>query len=264
LVTLFGYGLLVWRILMYKPFTSTDDSHAHSLHTLEELYGFNDFMESIGSVIDLGCGTGNDLVWWATRTTDDDTNTPLNIRCVGIDTNANFSGTKPYPNISCSDMDFEEKLHVNNSFDILWSHDAFQYAINPVATLTSWYDIATENAMLILIVPQTTNIMYNQEHYDQQNYQYYNHTLVSLIHMLAVSGWDCSDGFFKKDHTTPWLHAVVYKGKHKPMNPRTTSWYNLVELNVLPESAVASINTYGYLRQQDLVLPWITGSYTKY
>jgi hypothetical protein len=41
---------------------------------------------------------------------------------------------------------------------------------------------------------------------------------------------------------------------------QTTTWYELAEKNLLPETAVASINRYGYLRQQDLVLAWIDKS----
>ena len=54
-------------------------SHAHSQQTLNALYEYDDFMESIATMVDLGCGTGLDLEWWATRTTRDDNPQPLNI-----------------------------------------------------------------------------------------------------------------------------------------------------------------------------------------
>ena len=84
--------------------------------------------------------------------------------------------------------------------------------------------------------------------------------MVSLIHTLAVSGFDCSSGSFLKNPTDPWLHAVVYKSEHAPMDPRTTSWYQLSELNLLPESAMRSIQRHGYPRQRDLLLPWLDKS----
>ena len=84
--------------------------------------------------------------------------------------------------------------------------------------------------------------------------------MVSLIHTLAVSGFDCAGGFFKKQPDDPWLHAVVYKGSVKPMDPRVTSWYHLAEKGLLPTSAVHSLNKYGYVRQRDLVLPWLDKS----
>jgi hypothetical protein len=78
--------------------------------------------------------------------------------------------------------------------------------------------------------------------------------------MLAVSGWDCRSGFFKKNPTDNWIHAIVYKSDHKPMDPRTTTWYQLSEIGLLPESADASIQAHGELQQQELILPWLDKS----
>jgi len=85
--------------------------------------------------------------------------------------------------------------------------------------------------------------------------------LVSLIHMLAITGWDCAGGFFRKLSDDPWLHAMVYRSDQGPSDPRNTSWYELAESGLLPESAVRSIMKYGYLRQRDLTLPWIDKSF---
>ena len=78
--------------------------------------------------------------------------------------------------------------------------------------------------------------------------------------MLAISGWDCNAGFFKKDPNDTWLNAVVYKSQHKPMNPKTTSIYELAERKLLPESAEKCVNRFGELRQQELILPWLDKS----
>jgi hypothetical protein len=78
--------------------------------------------------------------------------------------------------------------------------------------------------------------------------------------MLATCGWDCRSGFFKQAPTVPWIHVAVYKSKHKPLDPTTTSWYQLSELELIPASAKASIDAHGYLNQQDLVLPWLDHS----
>ena len=69
-------------------FSSAQESHDHSLETLNHLYNYDDFMLSIDSLCDIGCGiNGLDLEWWASRTTRDDENPePLNIKCTGIDT----------------------------------------------------------------------------------------------------------------------------------------------------------------------------------
>ena len=60
-------------------FAHPGDSHQHSLETLNQLYEYDDFMLSLRTMVDLGCGSGDDLAWWATRTTRDDNPQPLNI-----------------------------------------------------------------------------------------------------------------------------------------------------------------------------------------
>ena len=62
-------------------FATQGDSHQHSLETLNQLYEHDDFMYSITSVVDLGCGLGDDLKWWGTRTTRDTPAEPLKIQC---------------------------------------------------------------------------------------------------------------------------------------------------------------------------------------
>jgi hypothetical protein len=147
---------------------------------------------------------------------------------------------------------------------VLWCHNAFQYAIDPIGTLSRWWHIASDGAMLAIVVPQTTNYQARQQVFSQPNGVYYHHTVVSLIHMLAVAGWDCKSGFFKKESNDPWLHAVVYKSSHEPMNPKTTTWYELVDKRLLPESADACINRHGELRQQELMVPWLNKSLTHF
>ena len=248
-----------------SAFSSPDDSHQHSLETLKALYEYDDFMESVGIMADLGCGTGLDLEWWATRTTRDEQQRPLNIRCVGIDRAPELAMAQRYPNIQYQSQDFETNLlRQKRRFDVLWCHDAFQYVINPFATLALWRDSLAQDGMLILIVPQSTNVEHHTQAFDQRDFCYHNWTLVNLIHVLAVSGFDCAGGFFRKNPQDPWLHAVVYRSEIPPRDPRTTMWYELADLGLLPESACASILRYGYLRQRDLVLPWLDHSLMSY
>lgn len=246
-------------------FQNQEQSHAHSLLTLNTLYEYDDFMSSISTLVDLGCGNGLDLEWWATRTTRDDVPEPLNIKCTGVDYLEALPMAHKYSNITYQKADFESTIHPpKEKFDVLWSHDAFQYAINPIQTLNNWWHIASPGAMLIVILPQTTNLHRHQLAFAQPNGCYYHHTIVSLMHQLAVSGWDCNSGFFLKRPTDPWLHAIAYKSEHAPMDPKITNWYELCEKQLLPETAQVSINKYGYVQQQDLVLPWIDKSLTWY
>lgn len=246
-------------------FSSSEASHAHSLHTLETLYQFDDFMMSIENVIDMGCGAGLDMLWWATRTTRDLARRPLNIRCLGIDLHESCAATVRHRYVSYMPQDFEEPIRTHKRrFDVVWCHDAFQYVQDPFRTLRQWRDITTPGAMLVLTVPQTTNLYLNREQFEQTDGCYWHWTLVNLIHVLAVSGWNCAAGFFQKLPEDPWITAVVYRGDHDPVDPRNTKWYDLCEMSVLPDSAVKSVQRHGYLRQQDLVLPWIDKSLTWY
>jgi SAM-dependent methyltransferase len=218
-------------------------------------------MFSIRSVIDLGCGVGDDLVWWASRTTRDEYPKPLDIQCTGIDLLETLSSIKKYPNILYQSADFENHIEpFTNGYDILWCHDSFQYATNPLKTLSNWWHLASAGGMLSISVPTTQQIYRRQLDYSLPSGAYYHYTMVSLIYMLATNGWDCRSGFFKQSLNDSWLHATVYKSEHAPLDPKTTSWYKLSELNLLPESADKSIQANGYLKQQDLIVPWLDKS----
>lgn len=243
------------------PFVRAGDSHRHSLEVLLDLYEHDDFMGSIGSVLDLGCGDGADLEWWATRTTRDPVPQPLNIKCTGVDLMPSMSMASRYPNITYQPGDFEQAIVTGSrKYDVLWCHDAFQYVIDPFRTLRQWRESCHENGMLILILPQSTNLEFNVQAFDQRDKCYWHWTLVNLMHVLAVSGWNCREGFFKKDPGDIWIKAIVYRDKQQPRDPRQTSWYELASAGLLPESACNSINRHGYLRQRDLILPWLDKS----
>lgn len=245
-------------------FRNAEESHQHSLQTLNQLYEYDDFMESITTLVDLGCGDGLDLQWWSTRTTRDDNPRPLNIQCVGVDIIDAVPTIKKHSNSVYHRANFEHNTVIPKRirYDILWSHDSFQYCINPLETLKLWRTIANKDAMLVLIVPQTTNIENRQMSFYQLSGCFYHYSIVSLIHMLAITGWDCKSGFFKKNPTDNWLHAIVYKSAHEPLDPQTTTWYDLAEKKLLPLSAEQSIEKHGFLKQQDLVLPWIDKNLT--
>lgn len=237
---------------------SADFNSRPSAGILNALREHDDFMESIQNLVDLGCGSGDDLIWWATQTTRDDSARPLNIRCVGVDKFEQFTVAKKYPNMTYQPTDFEKIVHTPvNKFDILWCHDAFQYCRHPLETLIKWRDIASAGAMLVIAVPQTIGIKQGQLTCDLPSGVFYHHTMVSLIYMLSLSGWDCRAGFFQQRPKDPWIRAVVYNSDQPARPPESISWYDLMDTGLLPETAEKSIHAHGYLRQQDLVLPWL-------
>lgn len=240
-------------------FGNPEESHEHARQVLDLLENYNTFMESIDTLCDMGCGEGRDLEWWATRCLEDDSGKliPLDIKCTGVDLKENLSIAKNYDNIEYIKHDIEKPIN-NRKFDVIWCHDAFQYVINPLETLKNWWHQMTPGGMLAIIVPSTTEIEYQKLHYTQPEYCYFNYTIPSLMHILAVSGFDCA--FMLKDLGDPWIKAVVYKSEHEPMDPRTTRWYHLAEKGLLSESAVKSVNAHGELWQEDLTLEWLNHS----
>lgn len=244
-------------------FEKTTDSHNHSLETLNQLYEYDDFMYSISTVADLGCGSGDDLEWWATRTTRDESRRPLNIKCTGVDLSDKFSLTKKYSNVTYHQQDFETPIeYPGKGFDILWCHDSFQYAVNPLATLAQWYNMTSPGGMLYICVPVTERVHRRQLDYSLSSGNFYHYSLVNLIYMLATTGWDCRSGFFKQAPGDDWIHAAVYKSNSPPRDPKTATWYTLSEAGLLPSSADASVMAHGRLRQQDLVIPWLDQNLT--
>lgn len=241
--------------------TSEQDNKGTSRRILNSLYEYDDFMASVSSMVDLGCGPGHDLVWWATATTRDDSPQPLNIRCYGVDLEPAPKFLSQHLNITYQQTSFEEDIISHpGGFDVLWCYDAFQYAVNPLQTLTQWWHMTSPGGMLVVSVPQTVLVHQRRLAYYLDSKSLYHHTLVSMIRLLATAGWDCRSGFFQQLPNDPWIHAIVYKSMHAPLDPKTSNWYQLSELGLLPESADRSILAHGHLQQQDLIVPWIDKS----
>ena len=241
-----------------SSFGSPHEKHEHSFkNVLSYMYEYDDFMDSVGRVIDLGCDVeATDMLWWANATTRDETQTPLGIKCVGVNTFEKLN--VKHSSISYQNHDIESLNRVKKTFDIVWCYDQLQYLLNPYQALSNWWHIAEKDAMLVIAVPQTVNTEYHIQEYNLSLGHKYHYTMPQLIYMLAVSGWDCRSGFFKKTPGDPWLYAIVYKSDVEPMDPKETNIYKLVEqTELLPQCAVDGIHKYGKLRQRDLILPWL-------
>jgi len=249
--------------MQLSSFTSPQQRFDHCYkNVLSYLYEYDAFMESVARVAGLGCDRESfDMQWWADATTRDEVEIPLNIKCTVISDIEKLN--LKHKNISLQKEPFWTPSKVKKPFDILWAYDILQYVTNPYKVLANWWRIATTDSMLIIAVPQTTNLEFNRQEFHTVSNHKYHYTLPMLIYMLSVNGWDCNGGFFKKTVDDPWLYSIVYRSDIEPMDPMKTNLYNIAEdTNLLPECVVNSINKYGSLRQRDLVLPWIDKNLT--
>jgi hypothetical protein len=241
-------------------FKNADSSHQHSLETLKVLYGYDSFLDSLEFIADFGCGQGLDTQWWATLETRDEPPEPRNYKVYAVDKNINQfdQSIGNLPNVHTFDYDLDNEYFVlPRPVDLVWCHDTFQYLINPVNALKTWNNSMNVDAMLILVLPQNQHYYYNRLQSHSYNNVYFNYNIVNLMYMLAVNGFDCRDAYFYKEENNPWLHAAVYKSNIAPMDPTTTNWYHLAELDLLNDSVVACLNKYGCVKQEEIVTAWL-------
>ena len=222
-------------------FKNAQSSHEHSKYILDLLYGYDSFLDSLTVVADFGCGAGLDAEWWATLTTRDVPPVPRNYIVYAIDKDISqvASHVNDLPNVHLFQADFDNDRVIPRACDLLWSHDSFQYSTNPLQTLKFWNQQLNTNGMLMLSLPQSTFNEYNRQQSNSYSGVYYNYNLVTLMYMLAVSGFDCRDAYFYKPTNDPWVYAAVYKTS-EPLDLKTTNWHTLVDLNVVNDSVKAA------------------------
>lgn len=239
------------------PFKNAQESHEHSRDVLDMLYQYDTFMDSIKVVADMGCGAGLDVNWWATLTTRDDPPLPHNYLVYAVD--LNIGRIDPdvlgHKNVKLIEGNFEQHT-IPREVDLIWSHDSFQYAVNPVNTLRVWNEQMSINGMLVLNVPLAQTYSYDRIQTRSFSGCYYNHNICTLMYMLAVNGFDCRDCYVYMAPNYGWVHIAVYKTM-APMDPAATSWFDLADKNLVNDSVMASLNKYGHVRQEDLMFTWL-------
>jgi len=246
-------------------FSDDKQSHAHSLDTLNLLDQFYDFKISIRDMLDLGCGEGYDLNFWANMDDGGEVPKPLDINCVGLDKHIVSNKNTKQKNVTMVKHDFnsEDRLPFSErKFDVVWCHDVLHYAHSPVKLLGSINQQMSVNSMLYLCVPSTINVV----HHKFKNYVYPQQlntfTMTQLIYLLALNGFDCKDAYFKKQPYEDTIEVITYKIQ-EPVD-YTTSWYELDELELLSENMSDIINRIGYLTDNGLVTTWADGEVFDY
>lgn len=239
-------------------FKNEHESHEHSLDVLKMLYEYDTFMDSLKVVADMGCGSGLDAQWWAELTTRDDPPEPHNYIVYAIDKDVSKidpSILKNNSNIHVVQEDYD-KVHLSKKADLIWSHDTFQYSLNPMHTLNHWNRYMNINGMLALSVPMHTTYSYDRLQTRSFSGCYYTYNICNLMYMLAVNGFDCRDCYVYMAPNYGWVHFCVYKS-YDPFDPATTSWFDLAEKRLISDSAMDSLNKWGHVRQEDLMFTWL-------
>lgn len=232
-------------------------SHEHSLEILNVLYGYDSFLDNLTTIADMGCGTGLDTEWWAQLKTRDDPPEPRNYTVYAVDNNPQmFDHNIPFENSNVKFIDANfETVELPTKPDLIWCHDSFQFATDPLACLRHWRGSMNKDGMLILSLPQNSYVKNNRFVINNYNHQYYNYNALNLMYMLAMSGFDCRDAYFYRKKETPWLYAAVYATD--VVLPPKPSWYDLAEHRLINDSLINSLNKYGYARIEDLVVTWL-------
>ena len=238
-------------------FKNAHASHEHSLDILNMLYGYDSFLDNLQVVADMGCGRGLDAEWWATLTTRDDPPEPHNYIVYAVDQDISQIDQdllNTNKNIIPIEANFETRT-IPRQVDLIWAHDSFQYARDPLKCLAAWKATLNQNGMLLMSVPQTPYLVNNKLTVANYSHHYYSYNILNLMYMLALSGFDCRDAYFYRKENSPWLYAGVYASQHDPL-PAHASWYDLADRQLVNDSIINSVNKYGHARLEDVVVSW--------
>jgi SAM-dependent methyltransferase len=239
-------------------FKNPQESHEHSLDFLKMLYEYDSFLDSLKVVADMGCGSGLDTKWWAELTTRDDPPEPHNYIVYAVDRDTSKIDREiltENENICVFQTDYNT-VQLPYPADLLWSHDSFQFSLNPLHTLAHWNNNMNVNGMLCLSVPIHTTYSYDRLQTRSFSQCYYTYNICNLMYMLAVNGFDCRDCYIYAQPNYGWIHFAVYKNLD-PLDAAATSWFDLADKGLISDSAMESLNKYGHVRQEDLMFTWL-------
>ena len=232
---------------------SPEDSHKHSLITLNYLRLLDDWLGNITNICDMGAGIGLDACWFATL--NDIHERPYKFNVTAVENSPGIVQTRGRMNWVFEDV-HTVKLPKQ---DMIWCHDTLQYLRSPIDALIHWHSLLNVDGIIIIEIPITNFIYEHKEHTNVNTVihsgVYHNYTLSNLIIQLASAGFDCRGGHFQLDKQNGWIRAAAYKVNAEPKLYR--SWYELAETNRLPYSIDAILKGKNYFNESDLVIEWI-------
>jgi len=233
-----------------------EQSHQHSLQTLNIIAEYPDFLAGITNICDMGAGIGLDAQWFTQLADPDGRRYNHNVTAVDISPDRSRlvwgDATWNFGDYSIVDLPLQ---------DLIWCHDSFQYAISPLHTLFHWNKLLKTDGMLIIQMPYRLNV---DNHKDRLKVNYraepgvYNvHTLSNLLIQLICAGYDCRTSNFMLDRETGWLSAAVYKITEPKMY---ANLHDMLAEKRLPVCLEDKIHGTGYFDETDLVVEWLDRS----
>jgi len=244
--------------LLSNPVSSRLHSHSY----LGLLRQYPTLLESIDNLLDVGCGQGYDSHWWA-NVDDGDEDSPrsLDINVTAIDKENTFKEEYEHNNIDFIQTDVLE-YKPKTTFDVVWSHNVLHESSDPLTFLHKINECTNIGGMLCLTFPTTVNTFYGQPDYRVYSHAPHSITIVDLIHMLVLSGFNCNEGYFIKQPNTNIINAMVYKDSEELFGYGEKTLYEYSDF--LPESCRKQLDKFGYLTNKDLLLYWLDGTLVDY
>jgi hypothetical protein len=204
----------------------------------------------------MGCGAGNDIFYFANLKTPE--GQARNIQCLGIDQDLKQFRLGTPKNLKLIQSNFET-VKLPTKADIVWSFDSLSYSSHPLTALLNFRENLHDSGMLFITVPQYTSIVDNRLITVCLDGTQHDFNICNLIYLLALAGFDTKDGFYYKQADIPLITAAVYKSESGPLSTNTT-WYNLLDKDLLPRFVAECVTQHGYAIAQKLILRWLDGS----
>tara|TARA_B100000886_G_C20401876_1_gene482961 strand:- start:156 stop:908 length:753 start_codon:yes stop_codon:yes gene_type:complete len=242
--------------------SNSANSNLHSLNFLNMLYEYPEMMESINNVLDVGSRDGHDAYWWATVDDGDEDNPQcLDINVTAMDINPTWNIDYEHDNITQLKADWN-KITFDKQFDCVWAHSVLQEAGDPLKFLHRMNNFCSDGGVLCLSFPTTVNTFYGEPDHRVYNTATSHITLVNLIYMLALSGFNSRDGFLYKQPNTNIINAFVYKDSNEVFFPGEKTLFDLQKF--MPEPCEKQIQQYGYITNKGLLIKWMDGTIIDY